>query len=260
MNAAASEHSHMTAAAISSGVPIRPTGSWAITAAFESATGEALHHLGVDDPGTDGVDAHVAVGVVERRRLGQADHAVLGGRVRGLAAEASNAGARGGVHERTAALLEHERDLVLHAQEHAAKADPDDAVPFGLADLGDRLDGLFDAGVVEGQIEPPELVDGRLKRRLHILRTRHVARDRESPSAGFFDQTGRFLVARVRDVGDHDAGALTREGQRGGAADAARRARDERHLASEARSGLLCVVHVGHGRRSTLIASRWSMA
>ena len=52
------------------------------------------------------------------------------------------------------------------------------------------------------------------------------------------------------DVGDHDARALAGEGQRGGASDAAGGAGDERDLAGEA----------GHGRRSVLIASRWSMA
>ena len=37
VNAASSEHSHRTAAAISSGRPMRPIGSWAMTAARPSS-------------------------------------------------------------------------------------------------------------------------------------------------------------------------------------------------------------------------------
>ena len=50
---AASEHSHRTAAAISSGVPIRPIGSCAITLSRPSVVPPVnrVHHLGVDDPG-----------------------------------------------------------------------------------------------------------------------------------------------------------------------------------------------------------------
>ena len=51
--------------------------------------------------------------------------------------------------------------------------------------------------------------------------SRHVARDGERPPAEFFDQARRVLNALFRDVGDHHAGALARERQRRGAADAA---------------------------------------
>jgi hypothetical protein len=52
---------------------------------FRGASGEPLHHRGLDDPRAHGIDANVLQGIVEGRRLGQADYAVLGGRVRGLA-------------------------------------------------------------------------------------------------------------------------------------------------------------------------------
>ena len=48
-------------------------------AAFVGTFGEAVHHLGVDDAGADGVDPDVRPGVVEGGVLGQPDDAVLGG-------------------------------------------------------------------------------------------------------------------------------------------------------------------------------------
>jgi hypothetical protein len=62
-------------------------------AAFFGVAGEAAHHLGVDDAGTDGVDADVRRGVVQRGGLGEADEAVFGGGVGGLALEALDASA-----------------------------------------------------------------------------------------------------------------------------------------------------------------------
>jgi hypothetical protein len=53
-------------------------------------------------------------------------------------------------------LLEHERDLVFHAEEDATEVDVDDPVPLLLGDVGGRRDRLLDAGVVEGDVESPE--------------------------------------------------------------------------------------------------------
>jgi hypothetical protein len=66
------------------------------------------------------------------RHLGQADHGVSRPGVHGAAAEDLNAGAGGCVDLRANAVLEQQRDLVLHAQEHAAEVDADDPVPFLL--------------------------------------------------------------------------------------------------------------------------------
>ena len=124
--------------------------------ALGGAAGEPVHHLGVDDAGADGVDADVRRRVVECGVLGQADHAVLRGGVGGSTSEGLDAGAGGGVHDRAAPVLQHQRDLVLHAQEHAAEVDGDDPVPFLLGDIGGRAGLLFGAGVVEGDVETPE--------------------------------------------------------------------------------------------------------
>ena len=79
--------------------------------------------------------------------------------VRGLTCDTFDPGARGGVHDHAAALLQHQGNLVLHAQEHAAEIDIDDPVPLLLREIGRRPDRLFDAGVVEGEMEVAERFD-----------------------------------------------------------------------------------------------------
>jgi hypothetical protein len=94
VNAASSEQSHKPAAAILVGLAHsadRLLSDDGCTA-FVGVAGEAAHHLGVDDAGADGVDADVRGGVVQGGRLGEADEAVLGGGVCGLALEALDAG------------------------------------------------------------------------------------------------------------------------------------------------------------------------
>jgi hypothetical protein len=122
---------------------------------------------------------------------------------------------------------------------------------------------LLGAGVVEGDVEAPERVDGLLERRLYVLRPGHVTADGDRAPAGLPDQAGGFLVGLRREVGDDHAGAGARERQRRGAADAARRTGDEGGLAREApvlvhrnHPRLVYVVARAHGCRSTLIACR----
>ena len=132
--AAASEHSQTTAAAISSGLPIRPTGSSAITFARPSAraAGEAVHHRGVDVAGTDGVDADVLRGVVEGRRLVRPITPCFAAVYAGLPLMPMTPAPEDVLTIAPPALLEDQRDLVLHAQEHAAEVDVDDPVPLFL--------------------------------------------------------------------------------------------------------------------------------
>src|SRR5256886_14408345 len=140
-----------------------------LRASLGRAPGEATHHRRVDVPGADGVDADVLRGVVEGRRPGDADHAVLRGGIRGVALDADDPGTRGGVHDRTAALLEDQRDLILHAQEYAAEIYVEDPVPLLLVQFRGRCQCLlFHAGVVEGEVQPPERLDGLVQGRLHV--------------------------------------------------------------------------------------------
>ena len=187
------------------------------------------------------------------------------GRVRGLTREAFDAGARGGVHDRAAALLEHQRDFVLHAQEHAAEVDADDPVPLLLGEIGRSRDRLFDAGVVEGEVEAPECLDRLVESSPHVVGPRHVAPDGERAPAEFFDHAGCFLIPPFGNITHHHARALAGKRQRRRTADAGRRAGEERRLPRECsvlirRShSLLPLALLFYGRRSVLIARRSSM-
>jgi hypothetical protein len=109
--AAASEHSQTTAAAISSGVPIRPTGSHAITL-FRPSGMPPLKRS------RDPTDA-------QARRWGDREHLL---------------GRRRQRHCRSGCLLRREIRHRLHAQEHAAEIDIDNPVPFLLREIGRRRD------------------------------------------------------------------------------------------------------------------------
>src|SRR5215216_1963787 len=124
-------------------------------ASFRRVTGDPVHHAGVDDPGADGIYADVGRCIVEGRRPGQADHAVLRGDVRGSTSEALDPGARGGVHDRAAPLLEHQGDLVLHAKKDAAKVGVQDPVPLLLRDLRGGLRLLFDPALLKATSRRP---------------------------------------------------------------------------------------------------------
>jgi hypothetical protein len=196
-------------------------------AAFVGVAGEAAHHRGVDDAGADGVDADAVGGVVQGGRFGEADEAVLGCGVGGLALEALDAGAGRGVDDRAAAAGQHERDLVLHGDEHATEVDRHQAVPLRRRDRVGRLDRLLDARVVEGDIQAAEALDGRVERRPQLVVVGHVAGHRQRLAAGLLDQPRRLAVAVLRNIGHGDRRTLGGERQGGGAADAARRAGDE---------------------------------
>lgn len=67
-------------------------------------TTESIHHRRVDDPRAHGVDTDVRLRVVESRRLGQTNHAVLRGDVGPAPFETSNPSARRGVYDGAAPL------------------------------------------------------------------------------------------------------------------------------------------------------------
>jgi hypothetical protein len=157
MSLTASQHSQSTAAAISSGVPIRPSGSDAITLSFGSVTGVPLHHFGVDDARANGIDPDIALHVIDRGVFRKIDHTVLRGGVRGSTSETPDSGARGGVHDRPSAALEHQRDLILHAHEHAPEVDRDDPVPLLLGNIGSRVGLLSAPALLNAMSRPPNI-------------------------------------------------------------------------------------------------------
>ncbi len=110
--------------------------------------------------------------------------------------DADDSCARGRVDDRAASLLEERRDLVLHAQENAAEVDVDNAVPLLLLVLrGRNCLPRLDARVVEGEVQPPESLNGLVQRSLHLLGPRHIAPDGDRPTAEFFDRACCFLIA-----------------------------------------------------------------
>ena len=65
----------------------------------------------------------------------------------------------------------HVRDVQLvlvKVEEHPAQVDVEDPLPLILGDVGEWSGGLFDAGVVEGEVEATERLDGLLKGGLHV--------------------------------------------------------------------------------------------
>ena len=91
---------------------------------------------------------------------------------------------------------------------------------------------MHDAGIVEDDVQPPELLFGSGDHGVTVARLRDVGRDRDAAAA----LECRDGIARRGDldVDRHDAGAVPREKERGLTADAAAGARDQCDLAFKA--------------------------
>ena len=119
MNDAASEHSHITSWAISSGSAMRPIGWSASTWASSGVAPEpVVDHLGSGRTRADGVDADALGRELERRRLREPDDTVLGGDVGTHPRKPDEPGSGRAVFTNvaTVAVLQDARDLVLHAE------------------------------------------------------------------------------------------------------------------------------------------------
>src|SRR5207244_13222022 len=92
--------------------------------------------------------------------LGQTDDTVLGRRVGGHVRRVLDTGIRRDVDDASAAGLEHGGDLVLEAQEGAAKVDRDHSVELVGAQFVHITGRVGDAGVVDGEIEASVCADG----------------------------------------------------------------------------------------------------
>ena len=135
--------------------------------------------------GRDGIDGDVVAGELLAERLGQRDHAGLGGRVVGGVGVAFLAGDRGDVDDAPVVLRDHAGHDRARADEGAVEVDAHHLAPF--LDLG--LPGLGvdagDAGVVDEDIDASEALDGGVAGLGDRGGLRHVAGDRvdRSPSA-----------------------------------------------------------------------------
>jgi hypothetical protein len=211
--------------------------------------------LGVDDAGTDSVDTDAVGGVVEGRRAGEADDAVLGRGVGRLALEALDPGTGGHVDDGAATVLpEHLSDLGPGAQEHAGEADPEDAVPVALGGVGRGLDRLLDARVVESGVQPSEAFDGPVDGGLDIFFAGDVAGERQGLAAVDLDEAGGLAQPVGRQIGESELRAGAGEGEGRGAADTRGGAGDECGPAPVVVGG----VHAGSPFESAAVAGAWT--
>ena len=123
--------------------------------------------VGLDQARGHRVDADVVRAELAGHRLGEAEHAGLGGAVVRPAEDAAAALRRDRRHadDRARLLLLHGRDRRLAHVERAAQVHVEDGVVVLRADA-EELDRLGDAGVVDQHVDPAELGHHLLDRRL----------------------------------------------------------------------------------------------
>ena len=194
---------------------------------------QTLDHGGFDDPRAHGVDPNTGLGVFQGGGFAQADHAVLAGHIGRHARSADQAGSRGGVDDGSAALLEHGRDFILHAQPHPGQIDPNNAVPVRLGVLGRIADRPLNAGIIMGTVEPAIGVESKADHGLDFGRPGHVGFDAAGLAARFLDESHRLLGLVFNHVGDHDLRPFPGKGQRRGSADPGAAAGDQRDFSAQ---------------------------
>jgi hypothetical protein len=153
-------------------------------------------------------------GQFARHRQGHADHATLGGRIRGLTDLAFVGGDAGGVDDH-AALAVFARRVVLHdlggGLGHVEAADQvhhhgaGELLERHCAFLAQHASRAEDAGAVDRGIEPAEEVPGRVQVGLHAGLVGDVGAEVARVAGAEFGHGGRALV--VVDVEQRDPGA-----------------------------------------------------
>jgi hypothetical protein len=198
----------------------------------------------VDQPRRDAVDAHAVRCDLLGDGLAERDHRALG---RGVGERPGAAAVPGRerrqVHDRPLLARDHARDGRLHAPEHARQVRVDHLAPQRLGHLHERAPLHEVAGVVDEHVEPPERALDALDEPARLVELGQVGHEQgrlavvsvalgaggAGPRAR--DELGGLLGAlAVAEVVNGDLGAPPRQLDRGGAADAAARAGDQRAL------------------------------
>src|SRR5689334_21216433 len=117
------------------------------------ALDDPAHALPVDRAGADRVHADVVRAELDRERLGQADHAPLGGDVGRAHSEPVLPGGRGGVDDAAAAGALHRGYDAGAGAPVACQVDGEAAVPVGGVDVLHQRRRPGDAGVVDEHVE-----------------------------------------------------------------------------------------------------------
>ncbi len=155
---------------------------------------------------------------------------MLAGDVEGGVGPADAAEGGGEVDDAAAFLRGHDAELVLHAEEDAEDVGVEDG-GVGLGGLvGDGAGFAFGAGVVDGDVEAAEALDGAVDEAADVVLAADVGGDEFGVGAEGADFVGERAALFLAAAGDDDLRAGTGEGERGGAADASECAGDEDDL------------------------------
>jgi hypothetical protein len=186
---------------------------------------------------------------------GDADHAVLGGHVRGQERQALDSGRGAGGDDRAAARRDEVRGGGHHGVPHPGQVGIQRVLPDGRGDLVPRLDGA-DTGVGADDIQPPQLSHAVVHGGLQRGEIAHVRLRSDDPAVqrldrldrlgqvGFGGQRVGHDVDLAADVHRDDVRALLGQPDRVTAALPAGRSGDERDLALNSS---------GHGRSPYLL-------
>ena len=117
------------------------------------------------------------------------------------------------------AVLQHPRDLVFHGEPHAFDIDVHDRVIVGFGLLDQRRDVAFDAGIVEGQIEPAICLHRMIDQRLNLGCDQHICPLEAGRPTGITDHRDCLLAALNIAITDDDLRPFARKRERCRAAD-----------------------------------------
>ena len=121
-------------------------------------------------------------------------------------------GNAGIVYDRAATVLEHDRDFVTHRIENAPDVGVEHAPILRFGRLIERC-FPFDAGVVKGDVEPAEFVDGEIDHLFHVAIFGNVCADECRVAAKLLDFCHDLRAFFFATTSQHDfrPGASKRE-------------------------------------------------
>src|SRR5439155_15793027 len=148
-----------------------------------------------------------------------------------------DAGDRADADDAPAALALEGGDGGLDAEEHRLEIEIDDAIPFLLGGLLDRVEPREAARAVDEDVEATRLADDAIERARDLRGAGRVGGDERRLAAALADRARGDLAGLVVHVHDVDARAGRRECLGRALADAAGRAREDDHLSREVEAG-----------------------
>ncbi len=159
----------------------------------------------------DRIDPDVQRRPFQGRRLGQHQHAALGGAIGGGPRQADLAQDRRQVDHRSAAAPGDGRARMAQSQEHPVQIDRQDATPI-LQAVGHQVEpAACDPGVVDQHVEPPEPLQRAGDDPLPIRLLADIVGEEGGPTAGAADGLGQRLAVVAREVRQHHGRAFPRQ-------------------------------------------------